>query len=95
MLVATSDGSLLGNMLAGKRVISAGGRAITMSRVRGVITVGAGQNFQCRLIAYLISKYNNIKMIRFNGVYSRRTLPKIKDGAYVINLGMYKLLGTC
>ena len=49
MLVATSDGSLLGNMLAGKRVISAGRRAITMSRERGMITVGAGQNFQCAL----------------------------------------------
>ena len=24
---------------------------------------------------------------RFNGVYSRNNLPKLKDGAYVINLG--------
>ena len=24
---------------------------------------------------------------RLNGVYSRNNLPKIKDGAYVINLG--------
>ena len=24
---------------------------------------------------------------RFNGVYSRNNLPRIKDGAYVINLG--------
>ena len=26
---------------------------------------------------------------KFNGVYSRNNLPKIKDGAYVINLGEY------
>ena len=26
----------------------------------------------------------------FNGVYSRNNLPKIKDGAYVINLDEYK-----
>ena len=26
---------------------------------------------------------------RFNGVYSRDNLPKIKDGAYVINLDEY------
>ena len=27
---------------------------------------------------------------KFNGVYSRNNLPKIKDGAYVINVGEYK-----
>ena len=32
---------------------------------------------------------------RFNGVYSRSNLPKkIKDGAYVINLGKYADVGT-
>ena len=31
---------------------------------------------------------------RFNGVYSRDNLPdKIKDGAYVINLDGYSVLG--
>ena len=29
---------------------------------------------------------------RFNGVYSRDNLPKIKDGAYVINLDEYYVL---
>ena len=29
---------------------------------------------------------------KFNGVYSRNTLPKIKDGAYIINLDEYKLI---
>ena len=31
---------------------------------------------------------------KFNGVYSRNNLPKIKDGAYVINLDEYKSIGT-
>ena len=31
---------------------------------------------------------------KFNGVYSRNNLPKIKDGAYVINLDEYKPIGT-
>ena len=31
---------------------------------------------------------------QFYGVYSRSTLPKITDGAYVINLDVYKSIGT-
>ena len=31
---------------------------------------------------------------RFNGVYSRNNLPKIKYGAYIINLNEYKSTGT-
>ena len=31
---------------------------------------------------------------KFNGVYSRDKLPKIKDGVYVINLDDYKSIGT-
>ena len=31
---------------------------------------------------------------RFNGVFSRDSLPKIKDGAYVINLDEYSDIGT-
>ena len=31
---------------------------------------------------------------RFNGVYSRDNLTKIKDGAYVINLDEYFDIGT-
>ena len=30
----------------------------------------------------------------FNGVYSRGNLPKIRDGAYVINLDEYSDIGT-
>ena len=31
---------------------------------------------------------------KFNGVYSRDTLPKIKDGVYIINLDKYSDIGT-
>ena len=31
---------------------------------------------------------------KFNGVYSRDNLSKIKDGAYIINLGEYSDIGT-
>ena len=31
---------------------------------------------------------------KFNGVYSKDNLPKIKDGAYVINLAEYSDIGT-
>ena len=31
---------------------------------------------------------------RFNGVYSRGNLPKVKDGAYIINLDEYSDIGT-
>ena len=40
-----------------------------------------------------IQKYYQNKP-RFNGVYSRDNLPKIKDGAYVINLYEYSDIGT-
>ena len=31
---------------------------------------------------------------KFNGVYSRNNLPKIKDGACVVNLGKLKAVGN-
>ena len=31
---------------------------------------------------------------KFNGVYSRNNLPKMKDELYVINLDEYKSIGT-
>ena len=36
-----------------------------------------------------IEKYYQ-KKLKFNSVYSRNNLPKIKDGVYVINLDEYK-----
>ena len=44
------------------------------------------------LTNFEIQKYQNGP--RFNGVYSRDNLPKIKDGAYVINLDEYSDIGT-
>ena len=34
------------------------------------------------------------KEFRFNSVYARNNLSKIKDGAYEINLGEYKSIGS-
>ena len=39
-----------------------------------------------------VQKYQNVP--RFNGAFSRDNLPKIKDGAYVINLGEYSDIRT-
>ena len=44
------------------------------------------------LTNFEIQKYRNEP--RFNGVYSRDNLPKIKDGVYVINLDEYSDIGT-
>ena len=32
--------------------------------------------------------------LKFNGAYSRNNLSKIKDGAFMINLDEYELIGT-
>ena len=45
------------------------------------------------LTNFEIQKYHQNEP-RFNGVYSRDNLPKIKDGAYVINLDEYSDIGT-
>ena len=37
---------------------------------------------------------NNYQEPRFNVVYSRNNLAKIKDGAYIINLDQYKSVET-
>ena len=44
------------------------------------------------LTNFEIWKYYQNKLT-FNGVYSRKKLLKIKDGAYVINLDEYKSIG--
>ena len=44
------------------------------------------------LTNFEIQKYHQ-KEPKFNGVYSRNNLPKIKDRAYVINLDEYKAIG--
>ena len=34
------------------------------------------------------------KELKFHGVYSRNNLPKLKDGAFVINLDEYESIET-
>ena len=43
------------------------------------------------LINFEKKNYQNEK---YNGVYSRNNLSKIKDGAYIINLDEYESIGT-
>ena len=45
------------------------------------------------LTNYEIQKYYQNES-KFNGVYSRNNLPKIKDKAYLINLDECKSIGT-
>ena len=42
---------------------------------------------------FKIQKYNQNKS-KFNGVYSRNDLPKVEDGAYVINLDEHESIET-
>ena len=44
------------------------------------------------LTNFEIEKYQNEP--KFNGFYSANNLSKIKDGAYIINLDDFKLIGT-
>ena len=45
------------------------------------------------LTNFEIQKYSQSKP-KFNGVYLRYNLAKVKDGTYVINLDEYKSIGT-
>ena len=45
------------------------------------------------LTNFEIQKYYQNKP-KFNGVYSRDNLPKVKDGTYVVNFDEYKSVGT-
>ena len=45
------------------------------------------------LTNFEIQKYYH-NQPRFNGAYSRDNLPKIKDGAYILNLDQYSDIGT-
>ena len=46
-----------------------------------------------RLTNFEIQKFYQ-RELRFNGVYSRDNLPKIKDGVYIINLDQYSDIGN-
>ena len=88
MLLGTLGASLLGNMLAGKGIVTAGYwnkkgtemlRACYGSKKNILITPHPLTNFE-------IQKYCQNET-RFKGVFSRDNLPnKTKDGAYIISL---------
>ena len=85
MLLGTLGASLSGNLLTGKG-----------TNIAGEGTVRAGQDFLMppHPLTYFETQKYYQKEPKFNGVYSRNNLPKIKDGAYVINLEEYKSIGT-
>ena len=95
MLLGTLGESLLGNMLTGKGVITAGEGTVRAGygskrpslKKQFLIPLHALTNFEIQM------HYQNEP--RFNGVYSRDNLSdKIKDGAYVINLDEYSDIGN-
>ena len=108
MLLGTLGASLLANVLTGKgataRSVSkeikskSQGRGINRAG-EGVVRVGYGNETNAFLMSshdltnYEIQKYYQNES-RFNGVYYRDDLPKIKDGAYVINLDEYSDIGN-
>ena len=61
----------------------------------GITLTLAGENFNAThpLTNFEIQKYYENKP-GFNGVYSRNSLSKIKDGAYITNLVEYESIGT-
>ena len=75
--------SLLGNMLAAKTVIQPGEETI---RSGFLITPDSLANFE-------IPKYYQSKL-KFNDVYSRNNLPKIKDETHVVHLNESRSIGT-
>ena len=90
MLFGTLRASMLGNMLTGKGVLRAG---------KGTVTAGRGYNMDKNL--FQLHTLSNIEITkdfnyepRFNGVYSRDNLPKIKGDVYVINLNDKQSKGT-
>ena len=98
MLLGTLGASVLRNLLSGKGAIAKRQGWVIVRAGYGA--KGAGYGLKIILIPphpltnFEIQKYYENKP-RFNGVFSRDTLPKtIKNGAYVINLGEYADVGT-
>ena len=97
MLLGTLGASSFGNLLTGKWIYWAGkGKGINR-RGEGIVRAGYGNKMDFLpphpLTNFEIQKYDQNES-RFNGVYSRDNLPKIKDGTYVINLDGYSDIGT-
>ena len=97
MLLGTLGASLLGNLLTGKRIYRAGkGKGINSRRRNCKNWLWKQNGFLMPphlLTNFEIQKYYQNEP-KFNGVYSRDNLLKIKDGAYVINIDEYSDIGT-
>ena len=91
MLLGKLGDILLWNLLAGKGVICAGERAPATSRCNFSRTGFLMPSHP--LTSFEIQKFCQNET-KFNGVYSRNNLPKINDGAYVINMDEYKSIGS-
>ena len=76
MMLVSLGTSFFGNILADKGIMWIGEDVIT-----------TWQDFQCRLILWLISKYKSIIRINLNP-------NTIKDGTYMVNLDEYKSIRT-
>ena len=90
LLLGTIASSMLGNLLTGKRTVTAG---------EGTIRAGEGILKKALIPTHPLTNieiqeyYENEP--RINGVYSKDNLPKtIKNRAYVINLDEYADIGT-
>ena len=92
-MAATLGASLLGNLLAGKRIVRGGDRVIQAGEGVLELLKGMTSNAPYLLTNFETQKYYQ-KKPSFNSVYSRNNLPKIKDGTYVINLDEFKSIGT-
>ena len=104
MFLGTLGVSLLANLLTGKEIYRAG-KGKEINRVgEGTVRAGYGNKKGKKTTKWIfkpahpltnfeIQKYYQNEP-RFNGVYSRDNLPKIKDRAYVINLDEYSDIGT-
>ena len=99
ILLGTLGTSLLGNMLEGKRVITGsdgviradegvirGGDGVSSSRSEFLIALHPLTNFE-------IQKHYQSEP-KFNGVYMKDNLHKIRVEAYIINLDEYESIGT-
>ena len=84
ILLGALGAGLLGVLLTVKDTIRAG---------EGKIKAGEGTIRAPSLPNFKVQKYYQNKP-KFNGVYSRNNLPKIKDGVYVINCDEYNSIGS-
>ena len=86
MLSGTLGASLLGNILERKEELAMEIKDKIMKKKKIFNAASSCTNFEMQ------KSYQNEP--RFNGVYSRDNLHKIKDGAYIINIDEYSDIGT-